>query len=135
MQIEDDSEIQPALAGPDVADIARPFLVGPIRREVTVQQVRRDVERVIAVGGRFEFPRSFNDNPVLAHQSSDTPVPHVNANLLEFFSHPGAAIAAQAQARLLLDMGQNHHVHVLPAAGRAAAKGTQPAGADIHHPA
>jgi hypothetical protein len=48
MQIEDDSEIQPALAGPDVADIARPFLVRSIRREVTVQQVWRDVERMVA---------------------------------------------------------------------------------------
>ena len=50
MQIEDDSEIQPALAGPDIADIARTFLIGPIRCEVTIQQVQRDIERVVAVG-------------------------------------------------------------------------------------
>ena len=43
-------------------------------------------------------------------------------------------MAAQAQARLLLDVRQNHH-HALPAAGRAAAKGPQPARAGIHHPA
>lgn len=49
MQIEDDSEIQPALAGPDVADVARPFPVRPIRREVTLQQVRRNVEPVTAI--------------------------------------------------------------------------------------
>ena len=63
MQVQDDGEIQPPLPGPDIADIARPFLVGPICREVTIQQVRRDVERVVAVRRRFEFPRSFNDIP------------------------------------------------------------------------
>ena len=30
MQIQDDCQIQPSLAGPDVADVARPFLVRPI---------------------------------------------------------------------------------------------------------
>jgi hypothetical protein len=49
MQVQDYSQIQPPLAGPDVADITRPFLVGPIRCEVTVQQVWRDVERVVAI--------------------------------------------------------------------------------------
>ena len=42
------------------------FLVGPIRCEVTVQQVRRDVEGVVAVCRRLEFACSFNDDPVLA---------------------------------------------------------------------
>lgn len=49
MQIKDDGEIQPPLAGPDIADVARPFLIGPIRRDVTVQQVWRDVEGVVTV--------------------------------------------------------------------------------------
>ena len=61
MQIKDDGETQPTLTGPDVADIARPFLIGPFCLEVTVQQVRRDVERVIAVSSRFEFPCSEPD--------------------------------------------------------------------------
>ena len=63
MQVQDHRQIQPALASPDVADVTgllpgnglpanhdRAFLVGPIRSEVAVQQVWRDVERVIAVG-------------------------------------------------------------------------------------
>lgn len=50
MQVEDHSQIQPALAGPDIADVARPFPIGSICREVTVQQVRRDIEPVVAVG-------------------------------------------------------------------------------------
>ena len=50
MQVQDHSQIQPPLAGPDVADITRPFLVRPGRREVAIQQVRCDVELMIAVG-------------------------------------------------------------------------------------
>ena len=71
----------------------------------------------------LEFACSFNDDPVLAHQPTNPPMPHIDADLLQFFGHPGAAITAQAQARLFLDMAQNHHVCVLPAAGRATAKG------------
>lgn len=83
----------------------------------------------------FEFPRSFNENPVLAHQSPDPAVPDIDADFLQLFGHPGAAVAAQAQPRLLLDVRQNNHVHVLPAAGGAAAERPQPARADIQHPA
>ena len=49
MQVQDHGQIQPPLAGPDVTDVTCSFLVWPIRREVTVQQVRRNVERVVAV--------------------------------------------------------------------------------------
>ena len=70
---------RPALAGPDVTDITGPFLVGLGSMEVAIQQVRRDVEPVIAVGlvsgncstgsipdpPHFEFACSFNDDPVV----------------------------------------------------------------------
>jgi len=36
---------------------------------------------------------------------------------------------------LLLDVGQNHHVHALPGAGGALPEGPQAAWADIHHAA
>ena len=49
MQIEDHGEIKPSLACPDIADITGPFLVGRVGGEVTIQQVRRNVELVIAV--------------------------------------------------------------------------------------
>ena len=88
---------------------------------------------MIAVRGRLEFARSFNDDPVLPHQSPDPAMAYIDANFLQFLSHPGTAMAAQAQTRLFLDRGKNNHVHTLPATGRAAAKGSQPAGADIPH--
>ena len=124
MQVEYHSQIQPTLTGPDVADIARllpgnglpanherAFLVRPSRTEVTVQQVRCDVERVIAIRRRFEFACSFNNDPVLAHQTPHTSMPDIDADLLQLFGHSRAApygecahsptgqrIAAEAQA-------------------------------------
>jgi hypothetical protein len=68
VQIQDHRQIEPALAGPDIADVARPFLIGPVRSEVAPKQVRGDVEGVIAVRRRFELACPFNDNPVLSHQ-------------------------------------------------------------------
>ncbi len=123
VQVQDHRQIEPALPGPDVADVTRPFLVGLIGSEIALKQVRRDVERVIAVRRRLEFTRSFNDNSVVSYRPPDAPVSHFDPNFLQFFGHARAAIAAQAQARLLLNMGQNHHVHALPAAGGAAAEG------------
>ena len=55
MQVEDDSQIQPAPTRPNVTDIARPLLVGRISIEVAIQQVRRDIELVIAVGRNLVF--------------------------------------------------------------------------------
>ncbi len=36
-QIDDDSQIEPALAGPDIGDVADPSRVGGLRRELPVQ--------------------------------------------------------------------------------------------------
>ena len=66
MQVQDHSQIQPPLSGPDVTDITRPFLVGFLSDEVLLQQVRRDVKGVIAVNGSLEFVCSFNGYAILA---------------------------------------------------------------------
>ena len=69
---------------------------------------------------------------VFPTNAPDPPVADINPNFLQFFGHPRAAIAAETEARLFLDMRQNHHIHALPAAGRAAgraaAKGPKPRG-------
>lgn len=74
---------------------------------------------MIAVCGRLELARSFNGNPVFAHQATDAPVPDIDTDLLKLFDHSRSAVAAQIQARLLFDVRQNHHIHALPAAGWA----------------
>ena len=49
MQVQDHGQVQPPLARPDITDIACPLLVGRISVEVTIQQVWRDIELMIAV--------------------------------------------------------------------------------------
>ncbi len=107
MQVQDHRQIEPALAGPDVADVTRSFLIGLIGSEIALQQVWRDVEPVIAVRRRLELALSFDENPVFAHQPPDTAVPHIGPDFLQLFGHSRATLSAQAQARLLLDVGQS----------------------------
>ena len=56
MQVENDRQTQPVLLGPDIADVTRPFPVPTGCQGVPVQQVRCDVEAVVAVRGRLELP-------------------------------------------------------------------------------
>jgi len=74
MQVQNHCQIEPTLTGPDIADINHPLLIGSIRREVPIQQVRCNVELVIAVRRNLVFARSDNGYAVLAHQSPDPTV-------------------------------------------------------------
>ena len=56
---------------------------------------------------------------------------NIDANFLEFFSHAWPAIAAQAQPRLFLDVGQNDHISALPAAGGTVQESPKATRADI----
>ena len=58
MQVQDHRQVQPAFTGPDIADVTCLFLVWRFRHEVTIQQVWRDVELVIAICGHFVFAGS-----------------------------------------------------------------------------
>ena len=69
---------------------------------------------------------------VFPTNAPDPTVPHIYPDILQFPGHSRAAIAAQAQARLFLDVGRNDHIRALPAAGRAAAEGPQATRADVH---
>jgi hypothetical protein len=68
MQIQDHSQIQPALAHPDISNVTSPLLVWCISVEVTIQQVRGDVELMIAVRCGLMFARSNNRYTILTHQ-------------------------------------------------------------------
>lgn len=59
-------------------------------------------------------------------------MPDIDTDLLQFFGHSEPAVAAQAQARLFLDMRQHNHIRALPAAGRPAAESPLSAWADVH---
>ena len=95
MQIEDDSQIQPAFPGPGIADVTGPFLVSAISSEVPVQQVRRDIETVIAVGRGLELLVSLHLNAILLHQATNAAMPDIKTEFLQFFRHSGPSVAAQ----------------------------------------
>lgn len=81
MQVQDDCEIQPPLAGPDVTDVARPFLLRPGRTEVAIQKVSGDVERVIAVACNLELACSLNGDPVLRHSTPNPAMAYITDDM------------------------------------------------------
>src|SRR5680860_320217 len=132
MQIQDHSQIQPTLARPNIADVTSPFLVRVLGCKVPVQQVRCDIELVIAVRRDLVFARSHNGYAVLAHQTAHTAVPNIQTNLFQLFCHSWATVAAETETELFFDVRQCHHIRSLPAAGWPTAERTQAAHANIH---
>ncbi len=105
MQVKDHGKVEPSFSGPHIAYVTGPLLVRLIRTEVLVQQARRDVEGVVAVGRYLVFLRSLNPYSIFPHQTPRPTVADVQAKLLQLFGHSGTAIAAQAEPGLLLDVG------------------------------
>ena len=132
MQIQDHSQIKPTFTCPDVANVTSPFLVWSIRCKVPIQQIGRDVELVITVCCSLMFARSDNRYTVLTHQTPDTTVADIQANVFQLLSHSWPAIAAQAETRLFFDVGQRHHIRSLLATSWPTAERTQTAHADAN---
>ena len=95
MQVQDHSQIQPALTRPDIADVARlsggrrmftfaesPFPVWRICGEIPIKQVWSDFKLVITVRRHLVFTGSHNGYAVLAHQSTDTTLSAIEGNRL-----------------------------------------------------
>jgi hypothetical protein len=135
MQVEDDGQINPALARPDIGDVAGPFLVGLARSEILLQEIWRDVECMVAVSRCLEFMGSDHANCVLPHQTAYPAVPDAQAQLVQLFRHSGAAIAALACSVLIADMRQKHHIASLPMGYRAVLPGPKATVRDPHHAA
>ena len=51
IEVDNHSQVELAFAGPHIADVARPFPIGPIRMKAPVQQIGRDIEGMVAFGG------------------------------------------------------------------------------------
>src|SRR6056300_726703 len=124
VQVENDGQIQPSLLCPNIADVTGPF---------PVQQVRCDVESVIAISRGFELLISLHRNTVLSHQAANAAMPGVKAQLLQLCGHAGPAIAAQRQAELLANMGNQHQVGALPTTGRAGTPSAVALRVDVHN--
>lgn len=65
---------------------------------------------MIAVSGALELAAADDPDAILAHKPPDTPLSDTNAQLVQLFGHPWSTVAAQAQAVLIADMGEEHHV-------------------------
>ena len=84
--------------------------IRPARGKVLLQEIRCDVEGVIAVSGALELAAADDPDAILAHKPPDTPLSDTNAQLVQLLGHPWSTVAAQAQAVLIADMGEEHHV-------------------------
>jgi hypothetical protein len=62
-------------------------------REILIQQIGRNVERVVAVSRGLVFLGSDGLDVVLTHQTTYASVPDLQSQLLQFFGHTRAAIA------------------------------------------
>jgi len=130
MQVQDHRKVKPTLLGPSIAYVTGPFLVWRVCGEVTIQQVRRNVELVIAVCGDLVFTGSDDGSTILAPQSANPAMSDVQADFLQLFRHPRPAVAAQAETRLFFDMCQRDAIGSLSAACGAASESTQTTCAD-----
>ena len=133
MQVQYYSEIQPSFARPNISDVTGPFLVWFIRCEVTIQQVWRNVELMIAVRCRLVCARSNHGYAVLTHQPAHAAVADIQANFFQLFCYPWPAIAAQTETRLFLDLRKRNQIRSLPPASWTTAELAQTTRADVHH--
>ena len=93
MQIEDDGQIEPSFLRPDIADVTGPFPVRAVCADVPVQQVRRNIEAVVAIRGRLKLLVSLHHNAVLTHQTANPAMANIKAKFLQLFGHSGSAKA------------------------------------------
>lgn len=97
MQVEDHGQRQPTLTRLDVADVACAFLIWLVSAKITVQQVWRNIEPVIAVCCGLVSARSDDAYAILAHQTAHAAMADTHADLLQLFSHSRASVTAQAE--------------------------------------
>ena len=65
-------------------------------------------------------------------------MPNIETDLFQLFGHAWAAVVAQVETGLFLDVRQRDQIRSLPAADRTVARGAQAARTDIYdmaHPA
>ncbi|SAK98745.1 hypothetical protein AWB75_07208 [Caballeronia catudaia] len=91
-QVEDDRQVQPAVVSPEVRDVRSPGLIGASGREVALQQVRRDRQVVVAVGGRPEAAFGLRLDAVQLHELLDAILADSNALGKQLLPHARPAI-------------------------------------------
>src|SRR5579863_9374538 len=117
-QVDDHRQEQPAFLGGNVRDITSPGLVGPGRSEVTVQQVRRDRQVMLAIGGHHpETPLAASSNAVFLHQSLHPLFAHANAALDQLPPDARPTVGAAMFRVHRADMRQQRGITQMPPRG------------------
>src|ERR671911_914744 len=129
-QIEHNGQVQPALTRPDVRDIRVPILVRTVCREVLLEQVGRDREGVMAVGGAFEAVLLPGLETILAHQPGGAASPDRQALVLQLAGHAWTSVGPIREGEGRADVSQQHQILPLARTSRTGAPGEVAAGAD-----
>lgn len=88
---EDDGEVEPSLAGPDIADLCDPLLVRPCGGEVPIEQIGRGRRGMAAVGRATEATLHAGPQAVLAHPLCDPVSANGKPLVLKLAGHARAA--------------------------------------------
>src|SRR5207247_2073181 len=96
-QVEDRSEVQPSLRGPDVGDVRHPSEVGCVGLKLTVEDVLGDGQVVLGVRCGLETPLPAALETKLAHDAGDALAAHSDASSLQqLLLHARAAVRTAA---------------------------------------
>ena len=91
-QVNDRSQVQPALVGGDIGDVTRPNLIGGCRGEVALYQVRRNGQMVLAVRGDDKLALASGTDEVLLHQAAYPLFADPMSTRHQFLPHLGPAV-------------------------------------------
>lgn len=103
IQINDHRQIQPAFFRVQVGDIAHPFLIRSRCREVLLEQVVRNGERVPGVGRGLELPGRFGAQSLPSHRGSNRLAIAGQPRVPQVMAKPWSSAAAFACAVGLRD--------------------------------
>src|SRR4029078_7461992 len=107
-----------------------PFLIGPIGREVLVEEIGSNRKGMLAVGGPFERRLRGSLEAVLARQPGGSTPPNLQALVLQLASQAWAAVGSVGTGKGRADMSQQHQVLPLSRTGETASPGEVAALAD-----
>lgn len=94
IQIKNNRQIQPASIGLNISDVACPNTVRCVRLKVSVEQIRRNRQIVLAVGGHDEFTLSVRFDAMHLHEPQNPFLPNSHAISPKFSPDPRPAIFA-----------------------------------------
>ena len=110
VQVQQDGEVQPAVTGLDVRDVAGEYLVGRRRVEVALKQIRSNALGVPRVCGLSKTSWRMAAEPEITHHSSDTLRARPGFSAPESAADTRRAVTATVFLKDFLHLGFEHGV-------------------------